>query len=211
MGESKEILSPRMAGETRNEYKHRRMRAVLDYVRKFYLEHGHSRIPMGAVTVGGVDVYDLWVSLKNCGEENRSQFLKGELEDMAALGVDVSPEDVRIRRRKRFRENLAPPEQTRLIPYLQAIEAFAERHGHTNIPDHVTSRVGELRYGVTANAWRRAHAGRVLSPWLVRSLEAIPGWTWNIVEKPGPPEKVILPEDTTQMRRPGLKQFLSGD
>jgi hypothetical protein len=204
---SKEILPPKVAGESNKEYKNRRLRAVLDYVRAYYLEHGHSRLPIGAVTVGGVDVYDFWASLRNC-RDARSQFLVDELEDMAALGVDVSPEDVRLRR-KRARENLAPPEQTRLLPYLQAIEAFAERHGHTNIPDHVTSRVGELQYGVTANAWRRAYAGGVLSPWLVKRLEGIPGWTWRLAEKPGPPEKVVLPEDTTQMRRPGLRQFLA--
>jgi hypothetical protein len=207
--DSNEILSPRMPGESKNEYKRRRLLAVLDYVRKFYLKYGHTQIPEGRATIGGEDVRHLWTAIRSNREAALPQYAKAAVTELSALGVDVPPEIVQ--RRKKPRVNLASLEQQRLLPYLQAIETFAERHGHTNIPDHVTSRVGKLRYGVTANAWRRARAGGVLSPWLVKRLEGIPGWTWRIVEKPGPPEKVVLPEDTTQMRRPGLRQFLIED
>lgn len=206
MSTDNEILTPRMPGELTVAYKHRRFMAVADYVRKFYLEHGHSDIPKGVATAKGTDVRHLWDSIRGAyANDTVTDEVRAVLEELAACGVNIektSPD------RRGLRENLAPPEQQRLTPYLQAIAAFAERHGHTNIPDHVVSRVGELRYGVTANAWRRAHAAGTLNSWLTKKLEEIPGWTWTISEKPRFQGKVVLPDDTTQMRRSGLRQFL---
>jgi hypothetical protein len=209
VAEHNEILAPRAEGESNKKYKRRRLMAVLDYVRTFYLEHGHSRIPEGAATVGGTDACHFWLVLRGSRSEALPQYVKDAMEELAAIGVDTRPEPPA--KRKKVRENLAPPEQMRCMPYLQAIAAFAERHGHTNIPGHVVSRVGELKYGVTANAWRRARAAGVLNPWLTRKLEEIPEWTWTVAEESRSRGKVVLPADTTRMRRSGLRQFLPED
>ncbi|MFI1796512.1 helicase associated domain-containing protein [Streptomyces sp. NPDC020379] len=98
-------------------------------------------------------------------------------------------------------------------PVLDAIRAFTDQHGHTAIPVGAITEEG-VEFGRIVDQWRRAYALGRLDGSLRRTLEGIVEWAWRRtptsprIARPAP---VAIPEDTTQMRQTGLRQFLPSD
>lgn len=213
--------------DTRNSRKGTVFRVGLDAVRAFYLEHAHTDIPEG-FTVGGIDVAAWWTL-------TRAHYASGvlkehhrlRLERLGNLGVDLrtdkelareqkqkaAEERERLRveqeREERRQKRAAQRGTDDVGPILDAVRVFAERHGHTGIPVGAVTQDG-VEFGRFVDRWRRVRPDRQLR----RVLEEIPQWTWTrtpaspTMQRPAP---VPVPDDTTQMNRPGLRQFLPGD
>lgn len=210
--------------DTKNSRKETVFKIGLDAVRAFYQEHRHVDIPEGHV-VSGVDVHAWW-SL------TRAHYVSGVLKDhhrirmdkLGNLGVDLRTDKERAKaqrqaaeaarkeaEREARRRQLAEQRGTEDIgPVLAAIRSFAERYGHTGIPVGAITEEG-VPFGRLADRWRRQ--GKV-DRTLRRALDDIPGWAWlrspesPKIQRPAP---VAIPEDTTQMNRAGLRQFLPAD
>ncbi|MEU5425114.1 hypothetical protein AB0H73_05835 [Streptomyces olivoreticuli] len=131
-----------------------------------------------------------------------------------AAAQELKEETKRARKAQRRTEQLAARRGVDDVePVLDAIRAFAAQYGHTAILVGATTEDG-LEFGRIVDQWRRAYALGGLDRMLRLALERIVEWDWARtptspkITRPAP---VAIPDDTTQMRRAGLRQFLPGD
>lgn len=133
----------------------------LEALRRFARREGHSRVPNsyreGSFRIGA------WVSARR--HDHRVGRLAPErAAALAALpGWSWSGRDVLSLRR----------DEEALV----ALRRFAEREGHACVPfGHGESGV---RLGQRVRRWRVAQEAGRLDPHWARTLEAVPGWTWD--------------------------------
>jgi len=213
--------------DTRGSRKVLAFKVGITAVQNFHREHGHTRIPEGYVAAG-VDVKAWWTLTRaHYASGALKEDQRAQVDRLARTGVDLrtdkeiakeekrrAAEEARLRlteeqREKRRQERAAQRGTEEAGPILDAIRAFAERHGHTGIPVGAVTQ-GGVEFGRFADRWRRVKPDRGLR----QSLEAIPHWTWMrtpaspTVQRPAP---VAIPDDTTRMNKAGLRQFLPTD
>lgn len=224
--------------DTRASKKETIFKVGLNAVRVFYLEHGHTDFPEG-YTSAGLDVAAWWALTRaHYASGVLKDHHRVRVEKLGNLGVDLRTNKELDREAKRKaaeerEQRLAEEREQRLAgkrqrelekrrqaraeqrgtddtgPILEAIRAFAVKHGHTAIPVGAVTENG-VEFGRFADQWRRVRPDRQLR----RNLEDIEHWTWMRtpvsprLERPAP---VAIPEDTTQMNRTGLRQFLPAD
>lgn len=201
------------------------------YLEGFVAGHGHSRIPPGT-TAQGLDIHYWWISIR---ASYHSGGLPADrlatLEQLAAMGADLRNEkEIRTEAaREKARQDTArkaaktqgnqktqrveEERQQRNQQVLDALRAFAVRHGHTDIPPDTLTATG-IPAGRFIDQWRRQHVSGTLNRSIARALTRIPHWSWHStlpVPPPRAPVPVPIPEDTTLMKRPGLRQFLPSD
>ncbi|MFE9412392.1 helicase associated domain-containing protein [Streptomyces sp. NPDC006704] len=200
-------------------------------IREFSHEHGHTDVPEDVV-VEGLPLRLWWKTVrdryagKGMSQHERqrmeglkldlatdAQLLKEERRRQAAERHERSMEN---RRKSREGQKMALAAQRgtgETGPVLEAIRAFAVQYGHTGIPVGAVTDDG-VEFGRLVDRWRRAKALGGLDRALLKSLERVEHWSWMrtpaspTMERPAP---VPIPEDTTQMRRAGLRQFLPAD
>lgn len=189
-------------------------------IKEFHKEHGHTTVP-DEVVVDGVNLRLWWQAVRN---RYAQEVLKPhDRQRLEKLGLDLATdaqiakaekqraaekekEEERERRRQARAEQRGTDDTG---PILEAIRAFAGKHGHTAIPVGAVTESG-VEFGRFVDRWRRVQPDRQLR----RDLEDIEHWTWMRtpasprLERPAP---VAIPDDTTQMNRTGLRQFLPAD
>lgn len=220
--------------DTRSSRKETVFRVGLNAVRAFYLEHKHTDFPEG-FTAQGIDVAAWWALTRaHLASGVLKDHHRQHVEKLGKLGVDLrtnkelaqeakrraaeerreqeerlAEERREVKLEKRRQDRAAQRGTDDVSPIIDAIRAFANRHGHTGIPVGAVTEDG-VEFGRFADRWRRVRPDRSLR----RVLEDIPHWTWMrtpaspMVQRPAP---VPIPDDTTQMNRSGLRQFLPGD
>lgn len=94
---------------------------------------------------------------------------------------------------------------TRFNLYIQAIEQFAQREGHSRCPALHVEVVGDRE--VAVGAWvgyvRQRYKKGVLPADRVARLNAVPGWEWGPL-KPGPATNHPRNSEILQMRQRGM-------
>lgn len=196
------------------------MAVGLRAIREFHKKHGHTDVP-DSVVIEGVNLRLWWQFMRDryAGkamkphDRQRLEGLKLDLRSDTELAKEKAAEERMEAQRAQRRAKLAAQRGVEDIgPVLDAIRAFAERHGHTGIPVGATTIDG-VEFGRHVDRWRRQYARAPIEKGLRRALEGMPHWVWMRtpgapVERPAP---APIPEDTTQMNRSGLRQFLPGD
>lgn len=185
-------------------------------IKEFHREHGHTNVPDGVI-VEGVNLRLWWQNMRDRYAGNgmkphdrqRLEGLKLDLRTDAQLAKEARLEEQRA---ERLQQLAAQRGVDDIGPVLDAIRAFAARQGHTGIP--VGATAGGVEFGRHVDRWRRQYVRGKVDKTLRRALEGIPAWTW--VRTPGAPRMqrpapAPIPEDTTQMNRSGLRQFLPGE
>lgn len=225
--------------DTKRSSKETIFKIGLNAVRSFYQEHKHTNFPEG-YTSAGVDVVEWWaLTRSHYASGVLKDHHRLRVEKLGNLGVDLrtnkelAKEAKRkaaeerhqqaMENRRRAREGVVRAAAERrgvddIRPVLRAIRAFAEKYGHTGIPVGAVTEDGGIEFGRFVDQWRRMYAvrGRQFGGdrELREGLESIPHWTWMRtpespkIQRPAP---VVIPEDTTQMNRAGLRQFLPAD
>jgi hypothetical protein len=183
-----------------------RLREIADFIG----EHGMSALPERGEPF--VNRARIWIDQYRKGTLDPA--LQEALEGIDGWSWEACGEAEEARKRAEWEERrrqLAEQRGTEHIgPVLDAIRAFAEQYGHTGIPVGAVTEDG-VPFGRLADRWRRQEK---VDRKLRRHLEEIPGWMWlrtpasPNIQRPAP---VAIPEDTTQMNRAGLRQFLPAD
>ncbi|MFE9252872.1 hypothetical protein [Streptomyces sp. NPDC007088] len=166
--------------------------------------------PAGSVEAGGhlAQVFRAPRSARHIRQ--RLESLKLDLRTDKQLAQDWAREVQRPEQRRKVAARRGVEDAG---PVLDAIRAFGEQYGHTGIPVGARTEDG-VEFGRHADWWRRQYARGTLDKNLRRGLERQPAWTWTRTPQADSiscPAPVPIPADTTQMRRPGLWQFLPSE
>lgn len=182
--------------------------ACFSAMEAFLREHGHSDVPKGMFVMDR-DLRHWWAGMRGSLADGKlTDANRGALLELGELGADLRTDPViKEERTRKVRENISLGEIERHTPVINAIRTFGAQNGHTRIPPLWTTRNQGLPFGMQANAWRRAHADERLNKWLVTQLEGIEQWSWEVYD-PRRLHNIVVPEDTTVMDRPGLRQYL---
>lgn len=218
-------LSPKRRGDAV-------MAIGLRAIKEFHKEHGHTDVPDGVI-VEGVNLRLWWQTMRDryAGsgmkphDRQRLESLKLDLrsdsqiakqkarEEKKAQGAEKHAQDLERRRKAQEGTAKALAAQRRTEAALNAVRAFARQYGHTAVPVGAVTEEG-LTFGRILDQWREAYAKHTLSPQIASVLKGVDRWTWRRtpaspeIQRPAP---APVPEDTTQMNRRGLRQFLPGD
>jgi PAS domain-containing protein len=205
-------------------------------VKAFHRTHGHTDIPEDLI-VEGVPVRLWWKQARdryagNGLKPHDRQRLEGLKLDLRSDG-ELAKAEKRKAAEERHRQAMENRQRAKegviraiaerrgvddIRPVLKAIRSFADQYGHTGIPVGAVTEEDGIEFGRFVDQWRRMYAARGRQfggdRELRDALESIPQWTWMrtpaspTVQRPAP---VAIPEDTTQMNRSGLRQFLPAD
>lgn len=132
-------------------------RRGLNLVRTFARREGHAAVPHHHVEDGFKLGY--WVAVK------RIQHRKGRLPRQRVRALEELPSWSWRRMADRFRKGL------------EHLRRFVKRDGHARVP--ARHREGTFRLGIWLSGIRRSHGQRKLPRRWARTLEVLPGWTWN--------------------------------
>lgn len=99
---------------------------------------------------------------------------------------------------------------TKFNIYLQALEQYIAREGHSRIPathvEKIDNKIDNFQNSISLGAWvgyiRQRHRKNLLSDARISRLEQIPGWQWGPFQ-PGPATDSSRNEKIRTMRTEG--------